>query len=773
VNPHSWDEGLVALDAFAWDEAFELLRSTLEHGADSEPKYLEGLAMAAWWLNDVDVAIQARERAFAAHSAAGDEERAMWVALDLSQDYAMKGKTSVSRAWLARVEHSVSALGVHPLSGYLERARARAAFEASGDLDTALGYAEAAIEIARTTGDGNLEMLATHDRGQILVAKGQVDDGIIEMERVMVAASTGELDPVTTGKVYCNMIAACLDVADYGGAAEWSEEAERWCDNIAHEGGYPGICRVRRSEVSRRRVLLEAAEAGAARAADELRHFVPYAAAAVAEIANIHMQRGDLERAETEFMRAHAMGGTAMPGLALLRLAQGQTGAAVDLIDEALDSCPNLALERLKLLPSAVEILLAAGQAERAVGFAEELSQIAEKYQSAAVLAVSARASGLVAAAQGRADDAVALFRSAVGRFVESGLPVDAARTRRALGESLVDLGRIESGRLEMTTAAADLARLGVAEGSPQSPQPDDTVQGASEPAMEETAAREVVGDLDDLVVSRYSVVGRYTRFSPAVGNVLADARQRIVAGLLGDHSTRENHLLWAAPGSGKTFFAEEIARSLPDVDYVELNLAKLNETEMRDGLEAVAGGDRRTLVLIDEVDAKPGEDWPYGLLLPYLDVNASRASSIVFLMAGSSGASFDEFRGGIAVRPKGTDLLSRTPEANRVEIPPLDAGDRVLLAVGHLMRAAGERGVAVRGVERSALYYVAVTPYLRNARQLAEFASRAAGRMPVGEDRVKFDHLFAAGDPENKAFWATLDRTAPRLIGDYLPVGP
>ena len=35
---------------------------------------------------------------------------------------------------------------------------------------------------------------------------------------------------------------------------------------------------------------------------------------------------------------------------------------------------------------------------------------------------------------------------------------------------------------------------------------------------------------------------------------------------------------------------------------------------------------------------------------------------------------------------------------------------------------------------------------------------------MPAGEDRIKYDHLFSAGDPENKAFWAEAVPTA----GDF-----
>jgi hypothetical protein len=462
------------------------------------------------------------------------------------------------------------------------------------------------------------------------------------------------------------------------------------------------------------------------------------------------------------------MGADAMPGLALLRLAQGHTAAAVDLISEALDTRTGLPLERLKLLPSAVEILLAGGDLTGAQELAGELALITESYTAPAVLATNAYVGGLVAEATDRPAEAVDRFRGALSGFVDSGLPVDAARSREALGRALVATCRTAAGELELTTARADLGRLGIAR--PLGSTSD--LATPTTPASPVDSALGVLDETDEVQLSRHAVVGRYSRYSQAVINTLADARQRIVAGLIGEHSTRENHLLWAAPGSGKTFFAEEIARSLPQVEFVELNLAKLDESEMRVGLDAAVGADGPVLVLVDEVDARSGEEWPYGLLLPYLDANAGRPDPIVYLMAGSSGATFDDFRDGIEGRPKGADLLSRTPERNRIEIAPLDVGDRMLLAVVHLLAASAARGVTLRGVERSALYYIAVTPYLGNARQLAEFAARAVGRMPTAEDRVKFDHLFAPGDPENKAFWSGLSATASHLIGDYVVVG-
>ena len=135
-----------------------------------------------------------------------------------------------------------------------------------------------------------------------------------------------------------------------------------------------------------------------------------------------------------------------------------------------------------------------------------------------------------------------------------------------------------------------------------------------------------------------YAIVGSYTRYDERVRQTLKDARLRIAAGCSQPSARRDNHLVWAAPGSGKTYFVEQVAASLPAVEYRELNLAKLGEQEFREGLEQVVGGGRPALCLVDEVDAKPDATWPYELLLPFLDANLEGEGGIVFVLAGSSG---------------------------------------------------------------------------------------------------------------------------------------
>jgi hypothetical protein len=84
--------------------------------------------------------------------------------------------------------------------------------------------------------------------------------------------------------------------------------------------------------------------------------------------------------------------------------------------------------------------------------------------------------------------------------------------------------------------------------------------------------------------------------------------------------------------------------------------------------------------------------------------------------------------------------------------------------------RLAGkEADREIRGVEKLALYYVALNSRLANARQLRELAVRAVERVPTSEDRVKYDHLFGAGDPENKAFWMKSLSASDDLINRFV----
>ena len=281
-----------------------------------------------------------------------------------------------------------------------------------------------------------------------------------------------------------------------------------------------------------------------------------------------------------------------------------------------------------------------------------------------------------------------------------------------------------------------------------------------------------LVTSLESVGMHSFAVVGQYMRFDEATRNSLKDARQNILMGLERPGHKRNNHLIWAAPGSGKSYFVEQVAASLTDITYAEINLAKCEERAFRAFLDGLGEpGDQRRLCFVDECDAKPDAPWPYELLLPCLDAAVSRGSPIVFVFAGSSGSNPEGMKARMAARPKGADLLSRVPHANVYSIAPMDTGDRVLVALTHLREAAREIGHDLTAVEKMALYYICIEPRLGNARQLREFAVRAAERLLPGEDRVKYDHLFGPGNPENKAFWTQWQANHRALVNHFVAV--
>src|ERR1051326_2498881 len=78
--------GLAALDRHAWRESYDLLKAADADGLLRGPE-LEQLGLAAWWLGRLDDSLETMERAYEAHTAAGDHDAAAHVALELARGY--------------------------------------------------------------------------------------------------------------------------------------------------------------------------------------------------------------------------------------------------------------------------------------------------------------------------------------------------------------------------------------------------------------------------------------------------------------------------------------------------------------------------------------------------------------------------------------------------------------------------------------------------------------------------------------------------------------
>src|SRR5690606_20104489 len=113
------------------------------------------------------------------------------------------------------------------------------------------------------------------------------------------------------------------------------------------------------------------------------------------QVGEVHRLRGEVEEAEAAYRRASRLGRRPEPGIALLRLAQGRTDAAVAIIRRATDETVEY-FARPRMLGPLVEIMLAAGATDTARQAADELLRIADDVGAPLLNAIAARADGAV-----------------------------------------------------------------------------------------------------------------------------------------------------------------------------------------------------------------------------------------------------------------------------------------------------------------------------------------------------------------------------------------
>ena len=345
------EQGREAHRRHAWHEAFDSLRE-----ADSDtplsPEDLGLLAESAWFAGDPDAAIEARERAHAGYLELGDKCQAAGMALQIAIDHFERLETAVGNGWLGRarrlLEQTTAECAAH---GWQATSLAYLATRMTGDWEEALRQAKLAQGIGERLAIPAIQALALQQQGYALVAMGRVDEGLALIDESTVAAVSGELDPMTTGRIYCSTINVCRNLADWRRAVEWTDAAERWCRRQG-VSGFPGVCRVHRAEIMHFRGSWADAEREAKRACEELsRYDLLLGGEAQYEIGEVRLRVGDLEGAREAFRQARQLSREPEPGMSLLRLAEGDAPGANSSIKRALAGVESRAFIKARMLP--------------------------------------------------------------------------------------------------------------------------------------------------------------------------------------------------------------------------------------------------------------------------------------------------------------------------------------------------------------------------------------------------------------------------------------
>jgi len=450
-----------------WDEGYELLMKADSEGLLGRAD-LPLLGEVAYAAGHLDVTIEAWERTHALSMQAGDPVAAagaaVRVAMHLLLDTALMAPV---RGWLARAEHLLEGRQETPAHAWLAAVRTYERM-LTGDVQGARQWSERAIEVGSKC-DAAACALGRVAAARLRILDGDVAEGLALLDEVGVAALSGDLDALSTGLVYCELVCALQGLAQYDVAEEWTDAMERWCRTNAI-GSLHGRCRVHRAEILRLRGACDEAEREALMACEELSPYLRREMGwPLSELGRIRLRKGDVDGAEEALLAAHRVGWESQPGLALVRLARGELAAAAVAIRDALERPsrvpskelpPDTALQRAPLLDAQVEIELAGGDLGRARAAAEELERVAGRFQSTALVAGATLARGRVRLAEGDAAEAERCCSEAARLWNEIGAPYEAALARMVLAEALRAGGREDHAVLEFQAARKDLERI-------------------------------------------------------------------------------------------------------------------------------------------------------------------------------------------------------------------------------------------------------------------------------------------------------------------------
>jgi DNA-binding CsgD family transcriptional regulator/predicted DCC family thiol-disulfide oxidoreductase YuxK len=267
-----------------------------------------------------------------------------------------------------------------------------------------------------------------------------------------------------TGVLYCSVIAGCQQVFALDRAREWTQALERWWQAQPQIVAFAASCLVHRAELLELDGAWPHAIDEAQRAATAQNRAVePQAAASgLYRQGEIHRLRGEYAQAEQAYRQANELGRDPQPGLALMRLAQGQYEAAANAIRRVLISL-TLPLRRAQFLPAFCEIMLAVGDVEQARAGSSELRAIASDVGSEFLSALSVHALAAVAIAQAQPEAALEPLRRALAVWQRVPAPYLVARLRVLLARAYAALGDHDSANLECDAARPVFMQLGAA----------------------------------------------------------------------------------------------------------------------------------------------------------------------------------------------------------------------------------------------------------------------------------------------------------------------
>lgn len=456
------DQGRLSFQKQAWSAAFSQL-SAADRDQPLEPDDLVLLTQAALLTGRETDGLDLLSRVHQEFLSRGDLQGAARYAFWLGFTLLTSGEPAKASGWLSRAGRILEGQPECVEQGYLLLPTGYGAFH-MGDAETAGSVMAKAAAIGERFADKDLATLGRQGQGRALIRQGEIKQGLALLDEAMVAVMAGDVSPLSAGAVYCSVLDACGEIFDLQRAQEWIEALEKWCAAQPDLVPYRGHCLVRRAEL----LQLHGAWPDALEWAQRAHEWLSRSAAksvrgeALYQIGEVHRLRGKFAEADEAYQQASQCCPASGPGLAQLRLAQGQVEAASVAIQQLL-TVVHVPGPRARVLDAYVEVLLCDRNIEAARAGVEELAEIASRHNLPFLRALSSRAIGAVLLAEGDARAALVELRKSWSIWLQLEAPYEAARVQLLVALAYRRLGDEEDARRELTAARQQFNTLGAA----------------------------------------------------------------------------------------------------------------------------------------------------------------------------------------------------------------------------------------------------------------------------------------------------------------------
>jgi hypothetical protein len=237
-----------AVDHGEWERAVELLDLVDPDG--TEPHALELRAQAHYGGGDFEASIAAWEALYELQLVRLDDVEAARAAVMLAMFLMIDtGLMAPVRGWTRRAERLLAQHPDAPPHALVATVRTYERFM-SGDPVGARQQSALAIELGTRLGVAPAVVIGRVAAARLTIFEGQVVEGLEQLDEIATLLMSGEVDALTSGMMYCELICAARGLALHDRAMEWTDVMERWRHGAAF-GGLNGRCRVHRAEMLR------------------------------------------------------------------------------------------------------------------------------------------------------------------------------------------------------------------------------------------------------------------------------------------------------------------------------------------------------------------------------------------------------------------------------------------------------------------------------------------------------------------------------------------